>query len=52
MVRSLAWVMLVLTGGTAIGLRDANRAMDRGMRTPERPRRQDPPSSHEVDDAP
>ncbi len=42
MVRALAWVMLALTGGTAIGLRDANRAMERGMQTPDRPRREPP----------
>ncbi|WP_392544512.1 hypothetical protein [Oryzobacter telluris] len=44
MLRGVAWVMLVLTGGTAIGLRDANRAMEKGMRTPPRPPRDTPPA--------
>lgn len=39
-LRTVAWLMTAVTGGTAIGLRDANRVMEKGMRTP--PRRTPP----------
>ncbi|WP_377644549.1 hypothetical protein [Oryzobacter terrae] len=37
-LRAVAWLLTALTGGAALGLRDAGRAHDEGMRTPQRQR--------------
>ncbi len=57
-LRTVAWLLTALTGGAAIGLRDGNRAYDKGMRTPRRTPRARPvppeqrPTAPEDDTAP
>ena len=51
-LRTVAWLLTALTGGAAMGLRDGNRAYDKGMQTPQRPPRERPPTAPEDDTAP
>ena len=57
-LRTVAWLLTALTGGAAIGMRDGNRAYDKGMQTPPRPPRERPepperrPTAPEDDTAP